>query len=135
MDAIVLLPDHVHMIMRLPPDEDDFPARLSKIKRNFTEGYLASGGSENKPTPARRRQRYRGVWQKRYYEHAIRDYDDFKRHLDYLHANPVKHGLVHRPSEWTWSSFHRYVKSGEYDPDWCGHLELPGGADIEPDGW
>lgn len=135
IDAIVLLPDHLHMVMRLPEGDDDFPARLAKIKRNFTEAYLAAGGRDGPSNPSRQRQRYRGVWQKRYYEHAICDYDDFKRHLDYVHANPVKHGLAHRPSEWAWSTFHRYVESGEYAPDWCGHIELPGGFDIEPDGW
>ena len=135
LDAIVLLPDHLHMLMRLPENDDDFPSRLAKIKRNFTSAYLESGGDEGRSTPGRERQRYRGVWEKRYFEHWIRDYADFKRHLDYIHVNPVKHGFVQWPRDWRWSTFHRYVKIGEYDLDWCGHVDLPGGADIEPDAW
>ena len=135
VDAVVLLPDHLHLLMRLPPGEDDYPARLAKIKRNFTEGYLAAGGREGRSTPSRERQRYRGVWEKRYYEHCIRNYRDFRMHLDYIHVNPVKHGLVQWPRDWPWSTFHSYVSKGEYDADWCGHIELPGGADVEPDTW
>ena len=135
LDAMVLLPDHLHMLMRLPLGDDDVPSRIAKIKRNFTQAYLAAGGSEGTITESRRRQRYRGVWQKRYYEHCIRNYEDYKQHLDYIHANPVRHGLVERPLDWQWSSFQRYVITGEYDEQWCGHIELPGGANIEPDGW
>lgn len=133
--AIVLLPDHLHMLMVLPAGEDDYSARMAKIKRNFTEAYLDSGGSEGRGSAGRDRQRYRGVWEKRYYEHWIRDYQDFKLHLDYIHVNPVKHGLVSWPREWEWSTFQQYVKSGEYDTDWRGHVDLPGGTDIEPDTW
>ena len=134
LPAIVLLPDHIHMIMRLPEGDGDFSRRISAMKRNFTEAYLRAEGSEGKPTPGRTRQRYRGVWQKRFYEHAIRDYRDFKRHLDYIHVNPVKHGLAEWPRDWPWSSFHRYVNRGEYDEQWCGHVDLAG-VDIEPDDW
>jgi putative transposase len=135
LDAIVLLPEHLHMLMRLPDKDDRFSVRVSKIKRNFTEAYLEMGGTEGRCTPGRRRQRYRGVWEKRFYEHWIRDHRDFKLHLDYIHVNPVKHGLVQWPRDWPWSTFHRYVKLGEYDLDWCGHVEFPGGVDIEPDTW
>jgi len=133
--AIVLLPDHLHLLWRLPDGDSDYSIRLGGIKQAFTRSWLAAGGQEGSVGYARRRQEYRGVWQKRFYEHAICDYRDFKRHLDYVHVNPVKHGLVDWPREWPWSSFHRYVKLGEYDPDWCGHVELPGGVDIEPDVW
>jgi hypothetical protein len=62
-------------------------------------------------------------------------YRDYKLHLDYIHVDPVKRGLLHRPRDWPWSTFHAYVKKGEYDLDWCGHVHLPGGTDIEPEGW
>jgi len=135
LSAIVLLPDHLHMLMRLPCDTSDYSARISKIKRNFTERYLSSGGREERTTEAKQRQRYRGVWQPRFFEHTIRNYADFKMHLDYIHSNPVKHGLAASPQAWPWSSFHRYVREGEYDTDWCGHITLPGGTDIEPEQW
>ena len=134
LPAIVLLPDHIHMIMRLPQGDADFPRRIGAVKRNFTQPYVRAGGPEGQSTSGRARQRYRGVWQKRFYEHAIRNYRDFKQHLDYVHVNPVKHGLVERPRDWLWSSFHGYVDSGEYDEQWCGRVELAG-VDIEPEDW
>ncbi len=66
-----------------------------------------------------------GVWQPRFWEHMIRDARDFKMHLDYIHGNPVKHGLVNRPADWVYSSFDRYVNLGEYEEDWCGRVDLP----------
>ena len=97
--------------------------------------YLASGGTEADGTPSRSRHRLRGVWQKQFWEHTIRDYRDTRRHLDYIHANPVKHGLVDRQRDWQYSTFARFVRLGEYAEDWCGHVKLPGGVDIEPDAW
>ena len=76
------------------------------------------------------RQSCRGVWQKRFWEHRIRDARDFRMHLDYIHANPVKHALVSLPREWPGSSFHRYVKLGWHDLDWCGRAELPGSTEY-----
>ncbi len=133
--ASVLMPEHLHVMMRLPEGQSDYPCRVSKIKRNFTARFLAQGGVEAAVRPGKARQRYRGVWQPRFMEHTIRDYRDYKLHLDYIHANPVKHALVAWPRDWPWSTFHGYVKKGEYAPDWCGHIELPGGVDIEPQGW
>ena len=133
--AIVLLPEHLHLLWRFPENDTDYSTRLGGLKQSFTRAWLAAGGQEGSLSTARRRQEYRGVWQKRFYEHTIRDYRDFKRHLDYIHANPVKHGLADRPRGWRWSSFHRYVILGEYDPDWYGPVELPGGVDIEPEQW
>lgn len=76
-------------------------------------------------TDSQRRLRRRGIWQVRFWEHIIRDARDFKMHLDYIHLNPVKHGLASRPADWPWSSFHRYVKAGEYEADWLGRADLP----------
>lgn len=98
-----------------------------------TSIYLAP--ATRRTTQAKQRQRYRGVWQPRFFEHTIRNYADFKMHLDYIHSNPVKHGLAASPQAWPWSSFHRYVREGEYDMDWCGHITLPSGTDIEPEQW
>ena len=132
--GIVLLPEHIHMIWRLPDGDVDYSIRIGAIKESFTRDYLASGGAEGASTPGRRRQRYRGVWQKRFIEHCIRDWADFKRHLDYIHANPVKHGHVEYPRQWSWSSFHRYRRMGWYENDWCGRVDLPGNLDVEPEG-
>jgi REP element-mobilizing transposase RayT len=77
-----------------------------------------------------RRQGYRGVWAKRFWEHMVRDAADFRMHLDYIHLNPVKHGLVARPKDWPWSTFRRWVRRGEYEPDWVGRIELPGAAEY-----
>lgn len=135
LDAIVLMPDHLHLILRLPPDDDQFAKRLARIKRGFTRTYLLGGGAEGAPTPSRLRQRYRGIWQKRYYEHRIRGWKDYRLHLDYIHANPVKHGLAAKPADWPWSTFMAWVQRGEYDQSWCGQVATPGGVDIEPDTW
>lgn len=132
--GIVLLPEHFHLIWRLPEGDADYSGRIGDIKETFTRAYLSGGGIEGASTASRQRQRYRGLWQKRFLEHTIRNFEDFKRHLDYLHGNPVKHGLAEHPREWPWSSFHRYVKAGWYEPDWCGRCDLSGGGFVEPDG-
>lgn len=135
LDAIVLLPDHLHMIMRLPPGDLDFSRRLGAIKYAFTRSHLAGGGTEARVGDGASRHRHRGVWQRRFYEHLIRDSRDFQRHVDYIHINPVKHEYVARPIDWPWSTFHRYLRLGEYNEEWCGHVELPGDVYIEPDTW
>ena len=132
LDAIALLPDHIHLMIRLPTGDEDYSTRIGQIKRSFTLTWLAGGGKDGVGSASRRRQRYRGVWQKRFWEHTIRDRRDWSLHLDYIHANPVKHGLVCSPGDWAWSSFHRYVRAGWYEADWCGHVELPGTQYLEP---
>jgi len=129
-EAIVLLPDHWHVLWRLPAGDTDYSGRVSRIKRAFTEEWLRRGGPEQRVTAAQRRRRRRGVWQVKFWEHTIRDARDFKMHLDYIHANPVKHGLVERPVDWPWSSFHRWVKAGEYAADWTGRTDLPGNVEY-----
>ena len=99
--------------------------RVGAIKRRFTELYLDGGGAAGMRTAGQRAKRYAGVWQGRFWEHTIRDAGDFKIHLDYVHANPLKHGLVKEVREWPWSSFHRYVRLGEYDESWAGHVRWP----------
>jgi putative transposase len=114
--AIVLLPDHLHCLWALPAGDCAYSERWRWIKREFTRDWLACGGIEQ---PRRvSRQRRRGVWQRRFWEHTIRDETDLENHFDYIHYNPVKHGLVQRPRDWPWSSFHRWVRAGHYPPNW-----------------
>lgn len=115
----VLLPDHLHLILRLPADDADFSTRVAALKAHFTRGWLASGGVEAVGSASRVRQRYRGVWQKRFWEHTVRDEEDLARCEAYLWFNPVKHGLATCPHAWTWSSFHREVRAGRMRADWC----------------
>jgi len=124
MPACVLLPDHLHCIWQLREGDDDFPVRWANIKRLFTQGYLADGGRGAKVNPGLGRHHQRGVWQPRYWEHRIRDEEDWRRHCDYIHFNPIKHGHVEDLKGWPWSSFHRYVQQGVLDPDWPGAKPL-----------
>jgi putative transposase len=121
--AIVLLPDHLHAIWSLPPGDRDYSARWQAIKANFSRSWLQFGGAEEAVSLGYQAQRRRGVWQARFFEHTIRDENDLHAHADYIHYNPVKHGLVSRPQAWPWSSFHRFVALGHYEPDW-GRAEL-----------
>jgi putative transposase len=116
--AIVLLPDHFHCIWTLPSEDDDYPTRMKHIKRNFTFEYLKNGGVESEVSVAKRNKHERGVWQSRFWEHTVRDEDDFKRCLDYIHWNPVKHGYVTRPCDYPYSTFHKFVRIGEYELLW-----------------
>jgi putative transposase len=120
IDAIVLLPEHLHTIWTLPPGDTNFPTRWGWVKKEFTKSWLATTGVERPRSESRRRNRRRGVWQRRYWEHAIRDEQDFERHFDYIHYNPVKHGLAQSPSRWPYSSFRRWVEAGVYESEWGG---------------
>jgi len=117
-EAICLLPDHLHCIWRLPEDEIDYSVRWKEIKRRFTKRYLEQIGPGEPPNESRLKRHEAAVWQRRFWEHTIRDQADLNAHLDYIHFNPVKHGLVERVSDWSWSSFHRYMQSGYYPMDW-----------------
>ena len=125
MEAVVLMPDHLHTVWRLPEGDSDYSKRWGWLKKEFTKRWLASGETERPVSASRRRNRTHGVWQRRFWEHVIRDERDLGRHLDYIHYNPVKHGLVDRVVDWPWSSFHRFVREGRYPPDWgCGAMSL-----------
>jgi len=127
MFACVLLPDHLHCLWTLPIDDDAFPLRWANIKKHFTRLYLAAGGRSLPVTANRLRHRECGIWQPRYWEHRIRDEDDWFLHRDYIHLNPIKHGYVTHPQDWRWSSIHRHVATGWLDPKWGGHhaIEMP----------
>ena len=119
IDAVVLLPDHLHAIWSLPPGDFDFSTRWSSIKSRFTREWLARGGTEQPVLAGQHREERRGIWQPRFLEHTIRDEDDLIQHVDYIHFNPVKHGLATCPREWPWSSFGRFVRQGDYPIDWA----------------
>jgi putative transposase len=106
IDAIVVLPDHLHCIWRLPPDDDRFATRWRMIKARFSET-VADG---ERVSASRIRKGERGIWQRRYWEHAIRDEEDWRHHVDYIHYNPVKHGYAKRVCDWPHSSFPRFEK-------------------------
>jgi putative transposase len=118
LEAAVLLDDHLHFLITLPQGDADFSTRVAAIKAAFTRAFLAAGGAEQPRSAARVRKRRRGVWQRWFWEHCIRDVQDFNRHLDYIHYNPVKHGLAACPHAWPHSSFPRHVRRGAYEPEW-----------------
>ena len=118
MNAIVLLPDHLHTIWTLPPGDVNFSGRWSIIKKEFTSKYLSSGGRDHDVSSGKQREHRRGIWQRRFWEHTIESESDFEIHFDYIHYNPVKHKLVDSPREWDHSSFHRWVREGVYPLDW-----------------
>jgi putative transposase len=129
--GVALLPEHLHCIWRLPEGDEDYATRWRQIKGQVTRGYAAGEMAESPTTSARRRRGERGLWQRRYWEHWIRDELDRKRHMDYIHYNPVKHGLVARAGDWPFSSFRRYVALGEYESDW-GEAEPTSLHDWQP---
>ena len=112
----VVLPDHLHCLIELPPGEVDFALRWRLIKMLFSRDVPA----DEWRSKILLRRRERGIWQRRYWEHLIRDDEDFRRHLDYIHINPLKHGLVQRVSDRPYSTFHRDVEDGLYPLDWAG---------------
>jgi putative transposase len=116
--AIVLLWDHLHCLWTLPAGDSDYSRRWSAIKSRFTQEWLETGGAEGRVTDAQSTRRRRGIWQRRFWEHLVRDETDLERCCDYIHFNPVKHGYVTRPLDWPWSSFHRFLSNGDYAPDW-----------------
>lgn len=116
IEAIVILPDHLHCIWTLPPDEADFSTRWRRIKGIFANSIEAG----EHLTERRQAKAERGIWQRRFWEHMIRDERDWAARIDYIHYNPVKHGHVTQAIDWPYSSFHRFVKVGIYTADWAG---------------
>ena len=116
IDAFVLLPDHLHCIWTMPDGDMDFSKRWRLIKSYFTKSCLPE--YRNIANDARIKKKEQAVWQRRFWEHFIRDDDDYLRHVEYIHYNPVKHGHAKAPRDWEYSSFHKYVRQGKYDPDW-----------------
>lgn len=125
IDAWVVLPDHMHTVWTLPTGDDDYSSRWKAIKIAFAK---ALPKTERRST-VRVTKGERGIWQRRFWEHTIRDESDYAAHVDYVHINPVKHGLVGRVRDWPHSTFHRCAAQGIYDVDWAGAgaPELPAG--------
>jgi putative transposase len=118
IEAIVVLPDHLHAVWTLPENDADFALRWRLIKTTFSRGLPAG----ERISASRAGKGERGIWQRRYWEHTLRDEADFVRHVDYIHYNPVKHGHVTRVRDWPFSSFHRMVRLGVYPLDWAGDV-------------
>jgi putative transposase len=119
IDAAVILPDHLHAVWTMPADDSSYPVRWALIKAGFSRR-IPRGERCN---PSRASKGERGIWQRRYWEHLIRDERDYARHVDYIHYNPVRHGHVKWASDWPYSSIHRYIAAGKLDPRWGGGLE------------
>ena len=114
IDAWVVLPDHMHCVWTLPEGDSDYSTRWRDIKRRFSKS-LPKAEILN---ASRARRGERGIWQRRFWEHTIINEADYSAHIDYVHLNPVKHGLVTRAIDWPYSSFHRYVAAGMYSENW-----------------
>jgi len=123
MEAWVVLPEHLHMIWTLPPSDADYSGRWRLIKARFSRRL-----ANTEISLSRNAKGEYDLWQRRFWEHTLRDEADFARHVDYVHFNPVKHGLVERVCDWPHSSFHRYVRMGTYGFEW-------GGVGDEEDGF
>lgn len=119
IDAIVLLPEHFHCLLTLPPDDADFSVRLKLIKIHVTRHYGSALEINRTVSESRQKRGERNLWQRRYWEHWIRDERDFATHCDYIHYNPVKHGLCKAPQDWPFSSVHRFIAEGIYPSHWC----------------
>ncbi len=117
--AICILPDHLHAIWSLPAADLNFPLRWSLIKSKFSRGLGPGLRSQSQIE-----KREKGIWQRRYWEHAICNDDDLTRHIDYIHYNPVKHGHVAQVQDWPHSSFHRYVAQRLLPADWGGNIQI-----------
>jgi putative transposase len=122
IDAIVVLPDHVHAVWTLPPGDADFSLRWRLIKSRFAQVLP----KQERISDVRRARNERGIWQRRFWEHLIRDDADYARHIEYCYINPVKHELVSRVRDWPHSSFHRDVRAGIFPEDWAGDVHASG---------
>lgn len=119
VDAIVVLPDHLHCLWTLPENDGDYARRWSQLKAAFTRTI----GSPAPRSMSRALRRERGVWQRRYWEHLIRDQDDYDRHVEYIHFNPIKHGHVRSVADWPYSSFYRFVRDGMLPANWASAVD------------
>ena len=118
IDGWVVLPDHLHAIWTMPKGDGDNSLRWRLIKTGFARALPKT----ERRSPIRQAAGERGIWQRRFWEHCIRDEDDYRRHLDYVHVNPLKHGLVTMVRDWPYSSFQRHVIAGLYPDDWCADV-------------
>ncbi len=120
MGAVVIMPDHLHCIWQLPEDDSNFSIRWIFGKAGFSR-LIKKGEVDNK---SRRRKGERGIWQRRFWEHVIRDETDYVNHVEYIHHNPVKHGFVKRVIDWKYSSFHHWVAKDIYPSNWMAQKNI-----------
>lgn len=123
IDAWVLLPDHLHCIWTLPRDDAEFGKRWAMIKRYVTRQCGSQLYRDEWMNASKRKRKESTIWQRRFWEHQIRDERDYELHMNYIHYNPVKHGLVEFVIKWPYSTFHRYVRNGIYPPAWGGMID------------
>ena len=121
--AYCILPEHIHLLWELPDGDNNYSLRISEIKKRFSKHFIGKYGNPNFSTSSQRKRGETGIWQRRFWEHYIRDEEDLNRHIDYIHYNPVKHGLVDQVKDWPASSFFDYVEQEIYDKTW-GHKEV-----------
>lgn len=119
IEGAVVLPDHMHFLWTLPPDDTNYSRRVGRLKVLFTRALRGPRNLPQAVSNSRRKHRESDVWQRRFWEHTVRDEKDMKLHLDYIHYNPVKHGWVSCPHLWPHSSFHQWVKKKAYPENWC----------------
>ena len=122
IDAFVVLPEHIHAVWTLPPGDADFATRWRLLKSRFSKAIPKS----EQRSLVRQSRGERGIWQRRFWEHLVRDEGDYSRHVEYCYINPVKHGLVRRVRDWPFSSFHRDVRNRLFPEDWAGEMEVAG---------
>ncbi len=115
--AFCLLYNHLHCIWKFPENDSDYSMHWSSIKSQFSKAYLKANGTRKPVSPSRSRKGEVCIWQRRFWEHQVRDEHDLQNHVDYIHYNPLKHGLVQSVEEWPWSTYHKYLREGFY-----GHL-------------
>lgn len=127
--AITILPEHFHAILQLPEDDDNYSMRISALKSAFSRRLPAH---YRNPNPSQQNKQETGIWQRRFWEHRIRDESDLQRHVFYTYYNPVKHGYVRRVIDWPYTSFHRDVQRDLFPPDWGGEIE-PGIRSLYPE--
>jgi putative transposase len=112
--AVCVLPNHLHAIWRLPEGDADHALRWRLLKARFSSAIDAPYAANASQTARRER----GIWQRRYWEHRIRDDADLEAHVHYVHYNPVKHGLVRQVADWPHSSFQRWLRAGRLPASW-----------------
>jgi putative transposase len=127
--AAVILPEHMHFIWTFPDEDERLSARVGRMKILFTQSFRGAGALPEDVTLSRLKHRESDIWQRRFIDHYIRDDEDFEKHLNYVHYNPVKHGLVTCPHLWPYSSFHRWVEKNVYPVDWCCSCD---GKSVQP---
>ena len=130
IEAWVLLPEHLHCVWRMPQNDANYSLRWRLIKSGFSRHAKSLFHKPEQMTPSQKQRHEVTIWQRRFWEHQISDENDYQKHIDYIHYNPVKHGLVTRVKDWPYSTFHRYVKKGVYDENWGSHQIIQNGQSF-----